>query len=111
MKLKLSIKTVGTLCIAVLLVEFLYLFGFVGIRSFLSLVLFFFIPIYVILSFTSLGTYEKLFLSFLLGLGLFPLTTFYFNRIIPSLRITLVIIILIILVIGFFKFKNIFKRS
>jgi len=104
--MKLSTKNIAIFCVSLILLASFYFLGFTGLRSIISFGLFFFLPAFILLSYTPLSNYENLFLSFTLGLGLFPMAVFYLNRIIPSLRITLAIVLIITLVLGFLKLRK-----
>ncbi len=104
MKLKISTRNVAIFCLLLILIQVFYLLGFVGLRSIVSFGLFFFLPCYILLSFTGLPNYDKFFLSFSISLGIFSMVVFYLNRIIPSFRLTLIITLVVIFLLGFFKF-------
>ena len=63
------------------------LFGITGARTVSAMLLLFFLPTFLILSNFRLELQEKIFFSFFLGLGFFPLAAWYLGRVSGSLRI------------------------
>ena len=82
-----------------------YLFGITGFRTFGSMLLIFFLPAYIIIKKLSIEKDEKVFFSFFIGIAMFPLLVWYLNRIIPSLRVTILIIFVLLIGVGLFMGK------
>ncbi|MBI2581418.1 hypothetical protein HYV85_06490 [Candidatus Woesearchaeota archaeon] len=66
------------------------LFGFTGFRSVIAIALLFVIPPLLLLRKTGLDIEEKIFFSFFIGLGLFPLLVFALNQLLPSFRLSII---------------------
>jgi uncharacterized membrane protein len=75
--------------------------GITGIQTLYALILLFVVPAYLLLDLTSLRTEEKLFIGIPLGASLFPLAAFYLNRVIPSLRVSSVVVFVLSLLIWY----------
>jgi len=88
------------ICALAVLILIFYLFGFTGIKTILGMILLFFIPSYLILSSFKLEKDETIFFSFFTGFGLYALVVYYFNKIIPSLRLSMFIVWVTLVVIG-----------
>ena len=109
-KLKISNKNIAIAGLAAVFVVVAMLFGLTGVRTIAAMLLFFFLPFYLILRKTSFETDEKVFFAFFIGLGLFSTFVFYVGRVIPSFRaatvITLIILLALPFIIKYFKKKN-----
>lgn len=89
------------------LLESFILFGFTGLKTVAGLLVLFILPAYMILDNFDLETGEKLFFSFFIGIGIFPLLVWYANRIVPSLRVSILITAIVVILLGLFlKFKK-----
>jgi hypothetical protein len=92
--------------IAILLLAVI-LFGAAGLKTLLAMFLFFLLPTYLIIDLFDFKTEEKIFFSFCIGLGLFPLIVWYVNRVVPSLRISLILAFTLIIGIALlFRLKK-----
>ena len=78
------------------------LFGLTGARTILSMALLFIVPVFVFLARTSLELEEKIFFSLFIGLGLFPLAAWTTNQLLPSFRLSVVVALVLVVVLGFF---------
>ena len=79
---------------------FSYLFGITGLRVLAGFILII-LPTIIILNQFGLDTEEELILAVFLSIILFPLIVWYSNWIIPSLRVTIFIVFLVLLAISF----------
>ena len=105
MKLKLSQRNaVIGVAILMLLATFTFL-GFTGVRTLVSFFLIFTLPAYLLLDLFPLKTDEKFFIGTFLGLGLFAIAVFYINRIVPSLRLSVLLLFAVIVLIWIIKKK------
>lgn len=107
--MKITKKHIVGLCLFSVLIFSFYFFGIVGVKTILITLLLFFVPTYAIINNFDLGQDEKIFFSFFIGLGLFPLVVWYINRIIVSLKVSLIITLLLLVLIGLLlriKFKK-----
>jgi hypothetical protein len=98
-----KIKTlyIGIAAMIALFFEVYYLFEFTGFRTFAGIILLFFVPVYLILRNFELDDSEKIFFSIYISLGMYPLTVWGVNRIIPSLRASIFVTALVLIIIGF----------
>lgn len=94
---KLKISIVGLI---VVIFFVFYLFGGTGVRTILGMLLVFFIPFYLILNNFDLEQDEKVFFSFFIGLALYTVLVWYVNRVIPSMRISMLVTFLLLVFIG-----------
>jgi len=92
--------------IVVLIVLFiLLLFGFTGLKTVLIIPLFV-IPFYLISKKFELKEDERLIFSLFIGLGLYSAFVYLIARVIGSIRISLIIVFILLLVIGFLVKKK-----
>ena len=87
-----------------------YLFGLSGLKLFLGYFFALFLPVYIILKTIDIGEIERIFFSFFIGLIYFPLLVWYINRIVPSLRVTILVTFILLILIGLFLRKR-FRKS
>jgi hypothetical protein len=99
---KFKIKNIHILAIALFLIlaEAFILFGKVGFLALGGIFLLFLLPAYLILHFFNIGQDEKIFFAFFISIGIFPLIVWLINRVIPSLRVSLVITFILLVLIG-----------
>lgn len=90
--------SVGGLAIVALFVY--HLFGWTGVRTVFGMLAVFFIPFYLILDNFDLQKDEKIFFSFFIGLALYPVFVWYVNRIIPSMRLSMLVTFIVLVLIG-----------
>lgn len=76
------------------------LFGITGIRVILGMIILFFVPSYLILRNFSIDEDELMFFSFFLGFGLFPVIVFYVNKFVGSLRLSVLVTFVVLVVVG-----------
>ena len=85
------------------------LFGITGARTISAMLLLFFLPSFLILSNFRLELHEKIFFSFFIGLGFFPLAAWYLGRFSNSLRLGTLLAFVLLCAVGaglrFFKGK------
>jgi hypothetical protein len=99
--LKISGKHVVAAGAAVSLAAALYLFGITGGRTLLGIVLFFFLPFYLILRRFAFEQDEKIFFAFFIGIGIFSTLVFYVGRVVPSFRASAAIAFVALVLISF----------
>jgi hypothetical protein len=98
--MKISAKELGIAAIVLILLEVAILFGFTGLRTVAGILIFFTLPVYLILDNFKLNRIEKVFFSIFIGFGLYPTSVWYVNRIIPSLTLSIFITSIILVGIG-----------
>jgi uncharacterized membrane protein len=112
--LKLNRKYVGVAAALVILVAVGIMSGFTAVRVLVGMVVIYFVPSYLILRNFELDEDEKIFLSFFLGFGLFPIVVFFLNRIIPSLLVSVVVTFVVSVaagvLLGFAKKKKLVSQ-
>ena len=74
----------------VMIVAGAVLFGAAGARTIAGMVVFFVLPVFLLLQKTALDVEEKVFFSLFTGLGLFSLLVWVLNRALPSFRLSIV---------------------
>ncbi len=84
----------------------LLLFGTTGLLTLIAMFALFLLPAYLILSLFDFKAEEKLFFSFAIGLGMFPLVVWYLNRIIPSLKLSLLASFILVVLVGIYLRKR-----
>ena len=84
--------------IVVIIISFL--FGIKGILALGGMVVLFVLPFYLIMSNLDLDTEESIILSLFLGIAFFALFVWYMNRLIPSLKWSVIIVSLVLYGIG-----------
>ncbi len=111
MNLKISTSKLALAGLAVSLAAAFVLFGMTGLRTLVAMLLFFFLPAYLILKKFDFEENERVFFAFFIGIGLFSTLVFYVGRIVPSFRAATAIafIALIALPFAFKMFKK--KKS
>lgn len=86
--------SIGSIGVILLFVS--YLFGIPGLRLIAGFILMIF-PSLIVLNQFSLDTEEEIIISIFLSLIFFPLMVWYTNWIIPSLRVTIVVVFFLLL--------------
>ena len=106
--MKLSNSRVALAGLAAVLAVSYYYFGFAGVRTLGAMLLFFFLPFFLILRNFRFDADEQAFFAFFMGIGLFSMAVFYFGRLIPSYRISIILAFIFLLAIAFAlkKIKN-----
>lgn len=105
-------KTLSKIIVVLVVISstFTLLFGITGLKTFSAFLLFFFLPIFVIINNLDLELDEKVFFSFFVSLALFSLVVWYINRVIYSLRISVMVAFFLLIFIGlamsFYHHKN-----
>ena len=87
MKLTISNKNIAIASLIAVFGIVANLFGITGIRTLAAVLIFFFLPFYLILRRFQLDGDEKIFFAFFMGIGLFSTIVFYVGRVIPSFRL------------------------
>lgn len=77
------------------------LFGVAGAKTVVAFLVFAF-PFYLILNNFSLEQDEKIFFALFLGLALFAMATWYLNRLIPSLKFSVITAVIVLCLLGLF---------
>ncbi len=86
------------------------LLGITGLVSMLIMSVLFFLPIFLIINNLDLEADEKVFFSIFISLAMFSLVVWYINRVIYSLRISVIAAFFLLILIGLgFGFYN--KKS
>ncbi len=76
-----------------------FFFGMTGIRTVAAIVVFFFLPFYLIIRKLNIEADEKVFFAFFIGLGLFSAIVFYIGRIFPSFRLSVAVALVALLLL------------
>ena len=108
--MKINKKTTTIVTLSIILLFSFILFGLTGVRTILGILILLFLPFYLILNNFNLDELEKIFFSFFIGIALFPLFVWYLNKIVPSLRVTIILTFIILISISLFlrrKFRKI----
>lgn len=94
-------------CSAAIAIAFWSIFGMVGLRTYLGFLFLNFIPTYLILS-NFVDGYENTLFSFFISLIFVNLFIWYINRIIPSMRVSMVVggTLLYLAAFAIFKFRR-----
>lgn len=74
------------ICIIASITGVMAIAGISGAMLIAGMLLLFMLPTYLIMRKLSLDAREKIFLSFFVGFGAFPILVYYANKIIPSLK-------------------------
>ena len=106
--LKIGIKEMIILILIISLAFFYFNYSWTGVRLIIGSLLLFFIPFYIFLDSFDLTIGEKLIFSFFIGIGIFPLITYYLTRVLVSLRVS-IFICFIILMLSSFLFRKFYK--
>ncbi len=78
------------------------LFGVTGARTIIGMALLFIVPAYFILRKTSLDIEEKIFFSFFISLGLFPLLAWSISQLLHSFRLSALAAFVLVVAAGLF---------
>lgn len=86
----------------------LVLFGITGLRTILGLLLVYLLPIYLILDNFDLEFEEKIIFSLFISFSVYSLIVYWLSFLLSSIRISIVVTFVILIVIGLLirKFKN-----
>ena len=84
-------------------------FGITGVRTILGIVVAFIVPVYLLLDYFDLKEDERIFFSLFVGIGIVPLIVWVVNRVIYSLKLSLVITVIVLIVAGLYL-KSIKKK-
>lgn len=99
-ELKIGNKELLIGSIALALIFAFALFNIVGVRVVSGMLIIFFLPFYLVVRSLNLENDEKIFFSFFLGLGLFALLVMYLNKLIPSMRLTMAVVFVALVILG-----------
>jgi len=77
-----------------------FLFGITGLRTFLGFFSVLILPAYLVLKNVDISEDERVFFSFFLGLIIVPLLVWYVDRILVSLRLSLILTSLLLYLSG-----------
>ncbi|MBW2981191.1 hypothetical protein KY360_07280 [Candidatus Woesearchaeota archaeon] len=106
-KIKLKKSHIGFFLLLLIFLFSIHLFGLTGLRTVLGFFIVLILPTYLIMKNINIEDDERIFFSFFLGLIYFPLVTWYTNRIVPSLRISIIVTLVLLIIIGIYlKFKK-----
>jgi uncharacterized membrane protein len=94
-----------TLTISILLL-FSIFFGAEGLRLVLGLLIFIFLPPYIVITCFEFDQIEKIIFSFFIGLGLFPTFVFYIAIPLSSMKLSILVSFILLL-----SFALIFSRK
>tara|TARA_B100000315_G_C14403554_1_gene507612 strand:- start:515 stop:868 length:354 start_codon:yes stop_codon:yes gene_type:complete len=109
--MKLDNKILAGVCILIVLGLVLKLFGFIGVRSIVGMFVLFIVPVFMILNNFDLEMDEKIFFSLFFGLSLFSLFIWLVDRIIPSLRFSIVVAFILCVGGGIYLGKRLHKKK
>ena len=101
MKFRISDKHAAIAGLATAFIAIALISGFTGVRTVAGMIIFFFLPFYLLLGRLNLETHERMFFAFFMGLGLFSTIVFYAGRVIPSYRISTAAVFLALILIAF----------
>lgn len=110
LKMRLGIKELTILILIVSFAFFYFTYNWIGLRLFIGSLLLFFVPFYIFLDSFDLAVEEKLIFSFFIGIGVVPVLVFYFTRILVSLRLSM-LVCFILLIIGSLVFRKFYKKN
>ncbi len=105
-----TIHLIGIATLIILLASF-FILGITGVRTVIGMFLIFVLPAYLLLDLTSLDSEEKFFIGTTLGISLFALAVFFVDRIVPSMRISTVVVYVIVVLVWYFGRGKLKKRS
>ena len=108
--LKIGTKQFFVLLAIAIAIFFYTVFGMTGLKLFLGVSLLYILPIYLILDNFELDAAEKIIFSFIIGIGIIPNIVFYASRIFVSLR-TSIIITFIILIVAAYASRRYIKHK
>lgn len=97
------------ICLGITVLLSILLFGMVGARTIIGMVLLFIAPAYFLMRRTALDLEEKIFFSLFISLGLFPLLAWSLNQLLPSFRLSVLAAFVLVAAVGFFV-PRIFAR-
>jgi hypothetical protein len=109
LKIKLGTKELTILILIIALAFFYFNYSWTGLRLLIGPLLLFFVPFYIFLDSFNLPTEEKLIFPFFIGIGIVPLLVFYLTKILVSLRIS-ILVTFILLIIGSLIFRKFYKK-
>ena len=109
-RIKIGIKELIILILIISLAFFYFNYSWTGTRLLIGALLLFFVPFYLFLDSFDLTIGEKLIFSFFIGIGIVPLIVFYLTRVLVSLRISL-FVAFIVLMLGSILFRRFYKMS
>jgi len=78
-KMELNKGKILGMCVAIVIIVVGILFGIIGIRSILGIIIIFCLPLYFIISSFKFSVEESLFFSFFISLGCFSILIYYIN--------------------------------
>jgi len=107
-KMKFGIKELIILILIASLVFFFLNYSWIGVRLCIGILLLYFIPFYIFLDSFNLAIEEKLIFSFFISIGLIPLIVYYISRLLVSVRLSILVSFLI-LIVGSFIFRKFYK--
>ena len=90
---------------------FTVLFGMPGLRTFLGIVLFFFLPFYLMLNKLDLKQDEKVIFSLFIGLGMYSAFVYLSALFIGSIRIAMAVVFVILVLVSFLIGKKRFPKN
>ena len=106
-KIKLKKSHIGFFLLLIIFLFSSHLFGLTGLRTFLGFFIVLILPTYLIMKNIDIEKDERIFFSFFVSLIYFPLLVWYTNRIVPSLRVSIVVTFILLMLIGIYlRFKK-----
>ena len=97
---KISKKNLAIGAFILISVVFGFIFGIFGVRWIIGLALIYVIPLYFSLSYFKLEPIEKIFLALFSSFGIIPMSVYYLSKLFGSLRLSLVVAFVILMVIA-----------
>lgn len=110
LKIKLGSKEMVILILIVSLSFFYFSYSWIGLRLFIGSLLMFFAPFYIILDSFDLAIEEKLIFSFFIGIGIVPLLVFYLTKVLVSLRFS-IFVCFILLIVTSLVFRKLYNKK
>ncbi|MFH1590437.1 MAG: hypothetical protein ABIC95_00775 [archaeon] len=77
-----------------------FLFGMVGVKVVLAVILLFFLPFWLLFRHLPIDKDEAAVFALFIGLGCFSLLTYYLNMIIPSFRVSIGVVFVVLIGAG-----------
>lgn len=109
LKIKFGTKELIILVLLISAIFFFWAYRWTGIRLFVGIILLYILPFYIFLDSFDLTLEEKLIFSFFIGLGMVSLTVYYLTKILISLRVSIIVCFLLLL-ISSLVFRYFYKK-
>ena len=100
-EIKLKKRHISLIFLIVIHLVAALLFGLIGLRTVFGFTVIVFLPVYLFLSLFELAAVEKIIYSVFLGFGIYPMTVWFLNRIIPSLKLSIALTSVLLILVYF----------